>query len=102
MGTCTQVIGVKEKEIKLQEILSLQYWDRAVVKGDRSTNARGFDGIETQVTSAAGARVNSNPTGSFAIEEFDNFLVAGCAKPTHVFGHPKALEQVNQFCRLFL
>lgn len=81
---------------KLQEILSLQYWDRAVVKGNRSTNARGFDGIETQVTSAAGARVNSNPTGSFDIEEFDNFLVAGCAKPTHIFGHPKSLEQVKK------
>ncbi len=92
----TQVIGVKEKEIKLQEILALQYWDRAIVKGNRSTNARGFDGIETQVTAALGARANSNTTGSFDIEEFDNFLVAGCAKPTHVFGHPKALEAVKK------
>ena len=64
------------------------------MKGNRLTNARAFDGMETQVTQANGARINANTTGSFDIESFDNFLVAGCAKPTHVFGHPKALEKV--------
>lgn len=92
----TQVMGVKEKEIKLQEILALQYWDRALVKGNTLTNSKGFDGITTQVTAANGARVNNNPTGSFDVEEFDNFLVAGCAKPTHIFGHPKGLEAVKK------
>ena len=92
----TQVMGVKEKEIKLQEILALQYLDRAFVKGSVVANAKAFDGIETKVTAANGARVNANPTGGFDIEEFDNFLVAGCAKPTHIFGHPKALEAVKK------
>ena len=59
------------------------------------TNTLGFDGMETLVVAAQGARVNTNTTGAFNIEEFDNFLVAGCAKPTHVFGHPKALEAIN-------
>src|SRR5690606_18173317 len=75
LGGVQQVIGVKEKEIKLQEILTLQNWDRALVKGNRATNALGFDGIETQVTAANGARTNSNTTGAFDIEAFDNFLV---------------------------
>ena len=92
----TQIVGVKEKEIKLQEITTMQYWDRAMVKGNRATNARTFDGIETQVTAANGARVNANPTGAFDVEEFDNFLTAACAKPTHIFGHPKALEQIKK------
>ncbi len=87
---------VKEKEIKLQEINTINRWDRALVKGNRSTNARGFDGIETQVTAANGARANSNTTGNFDVDELDNFLVAGCAKPTHIFGHPKALEAVKK------
>lgn len=48
------------------------------------------------MTSAAGARINANTTGSFSVEDFDNFLVAGCAKPTHIFGHPKGLEAVKK------
>jgi len=92
----TQVVGVKEKEVKLQEILALQYWDRALVKGNISTNAKAFDGMATQVTAANGARTNANPTGSFDIEEFDNFMVAACAKPTHIFGHPKSLEAIKK------
>lgn len=95
-GGIQQVVGVKEKEIKLQEILTLNNWDRALVKGNRNTNAYGFDGLETQVTAAAGARTNSNTTGAFDVESFDNFLVAGCAKATHIFGHPKALEAIKK------
>lgn len=90
------VADVKEKEMLLQEILVLNNWDRALVKGNSATNALAFDGIEAQVTNANGARVNSKPTGAFDIEEFDNFLVAGCARATHVFGHPKALEQIKK------
>ena len=52
--------------------------------------------METQVTAANGARVNNNTTGTFDIETFDNFLVAACAKPTHIFGHPKALEAIKK------
>lgn len=88
------VIGVKEKAIKLNEVVVMNKWDLALVKGSIATVATAFDGIETQVTSANGARVNSNPTGTFDIEEFDNFLAAGCARPTHVFGHPKALRAI--------
>lgn len=91
-----QIIGVKEKEIKLQEVVTLNNWDRALVRGNRNLNARAFDGMETQVTQANGARINANTTGSFDVESFDNFLVAGCAKPTHIFGHPKALEKVKK------
>lgn len=90
------VRDAKAKEIRKQEIIVLNNWDLALVKGDSSVNALAFDGIETQVTSANGARVNTDNTGTFDIEEFDNFLVAGCARPTHLFGHPKALEAIKK------
>lgn len=90
------VRDAKAKEIKKQEIIVLNNWDLALVKGDSAVNALAFDGIETQVTAAAGARCNADTTGTFDIEEFDNHLVAGCAKPTHIFGHPKALEAVKK------
>jgi hypothetical protein len=89
------VADVKAKEMQLQEILVLNRWDEGLVSGNSATNTLAFDGIETQVTSAAGARTNSNPTGSFDVEEFDNFLTAGCARATHVFGHPKAIREIK-------
>lgn len=90
------VRDAKAKEIKKQEIIVLNNWDLALVKGDNSVNSLAFDGIETQVTAANGARCNADTTGTFNIEEFDNFLVAGCARPTHIFGHPKALESIKK------
>jgi len=86
----------KAKEIKKMEILTINNWDLGLVKGDSSVNTLAFDGIETQVTAAAGARANGDSTGSFDVEEFDNFLVLGCARPTHIFGHPKALEGIKK------
>lgn len=88
------VIGVKEKAIKLNEVVVLNKWDLALVKGSAAVVANAFNGIENQVNAAGGARVNSNPTGGYDPEEFDNFLAAGCARPTHIFGHPKALRAI--------
>lgn len=90
------VRDAKAKEIRKQEILVLNNWDLALVKGNNAVNSLAFDGMETQVTSAGGARVNTDSTGTFDIEEFDNFIVAGCARPTHIYGHPKALEAVKK------
>lgn len=90
------VRDAKAKEIRKQEILVMNNWDLALVKGDSSVNSLAFDGMETQVTTANGARGNTDTTGTFDIEDFDNFLNAGCARPTHIFGHPKALEAVKK------
>lgn len=90
------VRDAKAKEIRKQEIITLNLWDLALVKGNNVVNSLAFDGMETQVTAAGGARVNADNTGTFNIEEFDNFIVAGCARPTHAFGHPKALEAIKK------
>jgi hypothetical protein len=89
------VSDAKAKEMLTMEINVINNWDRALVKGNSATNPLAFDGIETQVTSANGARVNADPTGQYDIEEFDNFLAAGCARATHIFGHPKASRGIK-------
>jgi len=89
------VSDAKAKEMLTMEINVLNNWDRALVKGNSTTNPLAFDGIETQVTNANGARINADPTGQFDVEEFDNFLAAGCARATHIFGHPKAIREIK-------
>ncbi len=89
------IADAKAKEMLTMEINSLNNWDRALVKGNETTTPLEFDGIETWVTSANGARSNVDPTGQFDVEEFDQFLAAGCARPTHVFGHPMALRAIK-------
>lgn len=90
------VADAKAKEMALQEIMTINKWDLALVKGSNTLNALAFDGMETQVTQANGARINADPTGTFDIETFDNFLNAGCARATHIYGHPKALEAIKK------
>jgi hypothetical protein len=89
------VADAKAKEMLSMEILVVNNWDRALVSGNDTTNTLAFDGIETQVTSAAGARTNANPTGQFDVETFDQFLAQGCARPTHIFGHPMAIREIK-------
>ncbi len=89
---------LKEKEIKMGMILTLNGWDELLVKGSATANAEEFSGIETLVTSANGARVNPNNSaysGTFSATRFDEWLAAGCAKPTHILGHPTAIQALK-------
>jgi hypothetical protein len=88
----------KEKEIRRMMTLTINGWDELLVKGSVSANPEEFDGIETLVTSGNGARVNFDKavySGSFSVARFDEWLAAGCAKPTHVFGHPAAIQALK-------
>lgn len=87
------VADLKEKEVRLGMTLTLNGWDALLVNGDVDTNALEFDGIEYQVTAANGSHVNSSgASGTFSASSYDAFLVESCAKPTHVFGHPQAIQ----------
>lgn len=88
------VVDLKSKEMELAAVLVMNELDRMIVSGDDSSNALAFDGIETQVTSGNGAHANTNVTGTFSASEFDRFLAEGCAKPTHIFGHPAAIQEM--------
>jgi hypothetical protein len=86
--------NLKEKEVRLGMTLLLNGEDRLLATGDATTYPLEFDGLETLVTAALGAHANSaaDSSGTFSSDNFDAFLAEACAKPTHIFGHPMAIQ----------
>lgn len=92
------IASLKEKEVKLGMTLVLNGEDRLLAVGNASSRPLEFSGIETQVTAANGAHTNStsgqDASGTFSAVKFDAFLAEACAKPTHIFGHPQAIQDM--------
>lgn len=89
------VSDIKEKEIRLASTLVLNGWDRLLVVGNSSTNPLEFDGLENYAANMSiSFHTNSDTSGSFSAEEFDRFLAEGCAHPTHLVGHPQAIQEI--------
>lgn len=92
------IADVKEKEMRLGMTLVLNGEDRLLAVGDVDTRPLEFDGIENWVTSGNGAHTNSvsgqDASGTFSATNFDRWLSEACAKPTHLFGHPAAIQEV--------
>ena len=92
------IANLKEKEIKLGMALVLNGEDRLLAVGNASSRPLEFSGIETQVTSGNGAHTNSvsgqDASGTFSANNFDRFLGEACAKPTHIFGTPQAVQEM--------
>lgn len=92
------VADLKAKEMVLAATLVLNGWDRLLVSGNANSNALEFSGLETLVTTANGAHGNDitgqNASGTFTGAAFDRYLAEGCAKPTHLVGHPQAIQEL--------
>jgi hypothetical protein len=90
------VASVKEKEIRTGMTLVMNGWDRLLVLGDTNTNSLEFDGIEEWATNTSCTmHTNSNiASGTFSAIAFDRFLSESCAKPTHILGHPQAVQEM--------
>lgn len=92
------IANLKEKEVKLGMSLVLNGEDRLLAVGNAGSRPLEFSGIETQVTSGNGAHVNStsgqDASGTFSATNFDRWLAEACAKPTHIFGHPQAIQEM--------
>lgn len=88
------VAGVKAKEIRLAETLVLNGWDRLLVTGDLTANALDFDGIESIISGSCGHISVAGASGTISAASFDRFLSESCAKPTHLFGHPAAMQEL--------
>jgi len=90
------IANVKEKEARLAMTLVMNGWDRLLVQGDSSTRALEFSGFEYWMSgTACYMHTNDNSaSGTFSAASFDRFLSESCAKPTHLFGHPQALQEV--------
>lgn len=90
--------NLKEQEVKLAMTLVLNGEDRLLAAGNAGSRPLEFSGIETQVTAANGAHSNSltgqDASGTFSAANFDRFLAEACAKPTHIFGHPQAIQEM--------
>lgn len=92
------IADLKEKEVKLGMTLLLNGEDRLLAVGNASSRPLEFDGIENIVTSANGAHSNltsgQNASGTFSATNFDRFLAESCVKPTHIMGHPQAIQEM--------
>lgn len=93
-----QVMGLKEKEVRLAATLVMNGWDRLLVDGDSSVNALEFSGIEEwqgDMSVTFHNNLSSSTSGAtFSAANFDRFLAEGCAKPTHIYGHPSAIQEM--------
>lgn len=84
---------LKEKEVRLGMTLVLNGEDRLLATGDDSARPLEFDGVASWVSSGTGAHYQT-ASGTFSAQDFDRFLGEGCAKPTAVFGHPAAIQEL--------
>jgi hypothetical protein len=93
-----QIAGLKEKEVRTSMTLVLNGWDRYLVSGDSAANSLEFDGLENYFDNTSNCTIgNTNDnsgSGSFSAIAFDRFLAESCAKPTHIFGHPAAVQEM--------
>jgi len=100
LGTMAReaIVDLKDKEVRLGMTLVLNGEDRLLAVGNASARPLEFSGIETQVTAANGAHTNDtsgqNASGTFSANAFDRFLAEACAKPSHIFGHPQAIQEM--------
>ena len=91
------IAGVYQKEVTLASTLVLNGLDSDIVAGDHSGNSLEFTGIENwQTNYSCSFHTNDNSSsGTFSAIGFDRFLSESCAKPTHVLGHPQAIQELS-------
>lgn len=87
------IADLKAKEMRLGMTLVMNGEDRLLAVGDADSRPLEFDGIESWVTSANGAHT-ATASGTFTASAFDRFLSESCAKPTTLFGHPTAIQEM--------
>lgn len=88
------VANVKEKEVRLASTLVMNGWDRLLVLGDASGNSLEFSGLEKLLAAGSGVFENSTASGTFSAQTYNRFLDSGCAAPTHIAGHPQAINEM--------
>jgi hypothetical protein len=89
------VSDVKDKEVRLGMTLVLNGWDDLLINGDAVSNALEFTGFENWFTGTCAAHTNdTSTTGVFSAAAFDRFLSESCAKPTTIFGHTAAVQEM--------
>jgi hypothetical protein len=93
------IADVKDKEVRLAMTLVLNGWDRLLALGNAASNSLEFTGIEEYFDQTCSGAVHRNDnewsaSGAFAAANFDRWLAESCAKPTHIFGAPQAIQEM--------
>jgi len=89
------VADIKEKEIRKGMSLTLDMLDWTLIRGNAATDPLEFTGLEQTIANCTNEHTNTScPTGTFSADDFDRFISEACAKPTHLWGHPLALQMV--------
>lgn len=90
------VADVKAKELTLASVLVMNGLDRLLVNGNASSRPLEFDGFENWAANQSCTfHTNDNSgSGTFTATAFDRFLSEACAKPTTIFGHPQAIQEM--------
>jgi len=89
------IANLKEKEMRLAATLVMNGWDRLLVEGDATVNPLEFNGIQGYADNICSEHTNDNSaSGTFSAISFDRFLSEACAKPTHIFGHSTAIQEM--------
>lgn len=91
------VRDVKEKEVRLAMTLVMNGEDRLLVNGNATARPLEFTGIEnwgSTRTCDFHTGTATEASGTFSAVSFDRWLAESCAKPTHIFGHPSAIQEM--------
>jgi hypothetical protein len=94
-GTVQRIQDMKAQEILLSGILVINGQDRLVVKGNKTSNSLEYDGIETYLATGTACHVPASSTGTFSAINYDRFLAEGSVRPSTIFGHPTALQEMQ-------
>lgn len=94
-GTVIRIRDMKAQEIVLAAILVINGQDRLLAVGNKASNSLEYDGIETILATGTACHTPATVTGSFTGLGFDRFLAEGSIRPTTLFGHPTALQELQ-------
>lgn len=89
------IANLKEKEVTLAAVLTVNALDRILARGNSSTNSLEFDGVETLLNTGTGVHTPATTTGSFTALAYDRFLVESPVRPTVLMGHPATLQELQ-------
>lgn len=90
-----RVADMRAQEILLSSILVLNGQDRLLAVGNKTSNSLEYDGLETWLATGTACHEPASTTGAFTAQLFDRFIVEGVVRPTTLFGHPTALQELQ-------
>lgn len=94
-ATVGRIVDMKEQEILLATILTINGQDRLLAVGNDASNSLEYDGIETYLATGTACHVPATTTGAFTALAYDRFLAESTVRPTVIMGHPTALQEVQ-------